>query len=214
MLIPPTPYYMYLEASRALRRTGRRIERNLLCSVFSSWEHQWTTLLIYSSEQSRFLSKASSSAFLSSSRPRFSNWSYPSDRQVQYKMLSISLCSFFTSGLHGKATLQLLPVCCLQEGYSSPFINGAGGRARLNSRSVCKAACQRYKQRRCLLPLLDLPKCGCLITEKALATCPGEALLKFRWWCVACGLEYSLHLTALCALKIFLPALMALYLHY
>ena len=214
MPVPLSPFYLFLEASRALSRTGHRIRRNLLCSVFSSWEHQWTTLLICFSEESRWRQEASSSAFLFSSGPHFSNWSFPSDRQVQYKLVSMFLCGFFTSGLDGKAALQLLPVCCLYEGCSSPFINRAGGRVRLSSRSVCKATFQRCKQHRCFLTLLHLPKCGCLIPDKAILTCPGEALLRYRWWCEACGLECLLHLTALCALKIFLPALMASYLHY
>lgn len=160
-------FCFFLEAYRALRRTGHRIRRNFLCSVFSSWEHQWTA----SSDESRWRQGSSSSVFLCSSRSHFSNWSFPSDRQEPYKLVNIFLCGFFTSGLHGKATPQLLPVC-LQQGWSSPFIN----RARLSSHSVCKEAFQRCKQHRWLLPFQDLPKCGCLILDRTLRTCLGEAL--------------------------------------
>lgn len=70
------------------------------------------------------------------------------------------------------------PVC---RECSSYFIKRTEGRTRLSSHSVCKTAFQRHKEHRCSLTFLDLPRCGCLTTGKAILTCPGGDVLKFRW---------------------------------
>lgn len=121
-----TPFCLALEVFRDLKGTGLDIEE--IC--------QRATLLLCSSKEGRWRRGDGSSPFPSSVRAQFSNRYFRLDRQVQYKLVRMFLCSFSTSALHGKANITASACVCLQEGWSLTLsltgqVTGQGSAATL-----------------------------------------------------------------------------------